>query len=284
MSITNVHTSHGDVAPPLQREPVSRQVTDGGTLVEANGQPLHPRGPDTIVEFSPQAIATADTESPPKMLAGDHSDSGEPPKSGHGSAQSEQQSADGTPLTDEQRQEIELLKKRDQEVRRHEAAHKAAAGQYAKGAPRFTFQTGPDGKPYAVGGEVQIDTSPVEGDPQATIRKMETVRRAALAPAEPSSQDRAVAAQAAATAQQARQELRRQPSGVSGGPSSSAAAGTSQTAVETVNGTGPLSDTTENDSQTHNPPTPPQSLAPSRRDGLPDSVGHGPGRLLDTRA
>ncbi|MEM6544436.1 MAG: putative metalloprotease CJM1_0395 family protein, partial [Pseudomonadota bacterium] len=52
-----------------------------------------------------------------------------------------------------------------------------------------------------------IDVSPVPGDPQATIEKARIVRRAALAPAEPSAQDRRVAAEATALEQQARAEL-----------------------------------------------------------------------------
>ena len=112
-------------------------------------------------------------------------------------------------LTEEERREVENLKRRDGEVRRHEAAHKAAAGQHAAGGPTFEYSTGPDGRRYATGGEVQIDTSEVPGDPQATIDKMQLIRRAANAPAEPSSQDRRVAAQAAATEAQARAELAR---------------------------------------------------------------------------
>lgn len=110
-------------------------------------------------------------------------------------------------LTSEERAEVKELKQRDREVRRHEQAHQAAAGQHALGGASFEFTTGPDGKRYASGGEVSVDTSAVAGNPQATIAKMQQVRRAALAPAEPSSQDRAVAAQAAATERQARSEL-----------------------------------------------------------------------------
>jgi len=113
----------------------------------------------------------------------------------------------GSELTKEEKQQVEKLKQRDAEVRRHEQAHKAAAGGNANGGPTFEFQTGPDGKRYAVGGEVSIDTSEVSGDPQATIQKMQQIRRAALAPAQPSGQDRAVAAQAQATEQAARAEL-----------------------------------------------------------------------------
>ncbi|MBT6717170.1 MAG: hypothetical protein HOB18_05950 [Nitrospina sp.] len=109
-------------------------------------------------------------------------------------------------LSEEERRILNELKARDAEVRAHEAAHLAAAGPYANGAPTFEFQTGPDGRQYATGGEVSIDTSPVPGDPEATVRKAQTIKRAALAPREPSGQDRQVAAQAAQLEAQARQE------------------------------------------------------------------------------
>ena len=108
----------------------------------------------------------------------------------------------GEPLSKEEQKQVDELKKRDREVRNHEEAHQRVGGQYAS-APSYEYQQGPDGKNYAVGGQVQIDTAPVEGDPDATIAKMEIVKRAALAPAEPSGQDRAVAAKADDIAQQA---------------------------------------------------------------------------------
>ena len=126
-------------------------------------------------------------------------------------------------LTDEERRQTDKLKAQDTEVRAHESAHVAAGGQYVRGGPTYEYQTGPDGKKYAVGGEVSIDTSPVKGDPQATIAKMETVKRAALAPAQPSGQDQAVAAQAAAAEAQAQQELAAQKG--SGGFTASGAKG-----------------------------------------------------------
>ncbi len=92
-------------------------------------------------------------------------------------------------------------------MRTHEAAHKNAAGSLARGGAQFEFETGPDGRRYAVGGEVSIDTSKVPGDPQATIAKAETIQRAATAPAQPSSQDRSVAAQASRMEAEARREL-----------------------------------------------------------------------------
>ncbi|NVJ49377.1 MAG: catalase [Gammaproteobacteria bacterium] len=106
----------------------------------------------------------------------------------------------------EEQVEINQLKARDREVRAHEAAHAAVGGNIA-GAPSYEFQRGPDGRRYAVAGEVPIDVAAVPGDPAATIRKMQQVRRAALAPVDPSSQDQAVAAQATAREAQARAEL-----------------------------------------------------------------------------
>ncbi|VXC98473.1 conserved hypothetical protein [Pseudomonas sp. 8Z] len=102
--------------------------------------------------------------------------------------------------------EISDLAQRDREVRTHEQAHAAVGGQHA-GSPTYRFERGPDGQRYAVSGEVGIDASAIPGDPEATLQKMEIVRRAALAPAEPSAQDLSVAAMAQAQAAQARAEL-----------------------------------------------------------------------------
>ncbi|MDN3483870.1 putative metalloprotease CJM1_0395 family protein [Pseudoalteromonas sp. APC 3224] len=103
-------------------------------------------------------------------------------------------------------QQIKELKARDTEVRTHEQAHAAVGGQYA-GSPSYEYQRGPDGTNYAVGGEVPIDVGVINGDPQATIEKMQTVRAAALAPAEPSGADRAIAADATQKIAAAQAEL-----------------------------------------------------------------------------
>jgi len=102
---------------------------------------------------------------------------------------------------------IEELKSRDQEVRDHEMAHVAAGGPYIKRGANYEYQKGPDGILYAVGGDVLIDTSPVAGNPEATIRKMDVVRSAALAPANPSGSDRAIASRATSTRIKASEEL-----------------------------------------------------------------------------
>ena len=113
----------------------------------------------------------------------------------------------GVELTAEEQQKVAELKALDQEVRIHEMAHVMAGGAFVTGGPSYTYQTGPDGKGYAVGGSVGIDTSPVQGDPEATIQKMQTVAAAALAPAQPSGQDLKVAAAARQAEAKARAEL-----------------------------------------------------------------------------
>ena len=85
--------------------------------------------------------------------------------------------------TPEEQKVVEQLKARDMEVRAHEQAHMSAGGQYVTGGPTFTYQKGPDGNQYAVGGEVQIDVSKVEGNPEATIQKTRAAQSAANAPA-----------------------------------------------------------------------------------------------------
>jgi len=101
---------------------------------------------------------------------------------------------------------VSELKKRDTEVRQHELAHAAVGGTHT-GAPQYQFVKGPDGKNYAVEGEVSVDASFSGGNAQEKLEKARTIRAAALAPSEPSSQDRKVAAQAARVAMQAQTEL-----------------------------------------------------------------------------
>lgn len=111
-----------------------------------------------------------------------------------------------TDLSAEAQAMVEQLKARDLEVRQHEQAHVAAAGGLVLSGPSYTFQRGPNGVNYAIGGEVNIDTSP-GNTPQETIERARTIQAAALAPAEPSGPDRAVAAQAQQMEMKARAEL-----------------------------------------------------------------------------
>lgn len=113
-------------------------------------------------------------------------------------------------LTKEQQVEAQKMRARDAEVRAHEQAHVSVGGNLVKKGASYEYRIGPDGKRYAVSGDVQIDTSEVKDDPQATVLKAQHIRRTALAPADPSAQDHQVAADAASMAMNAQQELARQ--------------------------------------------------------------------------
>ncbi len=118
----------------------------------------------------------------------------------------------------QQQQDLKVVSElatRDREVRAHEQTHASVGGAFA-GSPSYTMEQGPNGVSYAVGGEVSISTSAISGDPEATMRKADTVRRAALAPADPSAQDRSVAAQATQIKIQAQVELASQAQEIDG--------------------------------------------------------------------
>lgn len=106
----------------------------------------------------------------------------------------------------EEDKRLKWLESRDREVLAHEQAHLAAAGNAAAGGAKFTYEQGPDGKRYATGGEVPIKIASGR-TPDETIRNAMQAEKAALAPANPSSQDLRVAASARQMQVQARAEL-----------------------------------------------------------------------------
>lgn len=103
---------------------------------------------------------------------------------------------DGEELSDEEKRQVNELASIDTKVHEHENAHLAAAGGLAQGGADYTYTEGPDGKLYATGGEVSIDTSST-GDAQKDVQKAQQIQAAAMAPADPSPQDYRVAADAA---------------------------------------------------------------------------------------
>lgn len=140
-----------------------------------------------------------------KVIAEDEEQQGQQQSKGSEEESSEQEQQN----QEAEQQQIEELKARDREVRLHEQAHARVGGQYA-GPPSYEYQRGPDGNNYAVGGQVMIDVAEVPNDPKATIDKMQTVRAAALAPAEPSGADRAIAADATQKMASAQADLAQQ--------------------------------------------------------------------------
>jgi len=113
--------------------------------------------------------------------------------------------ARGGELSPEQQRQVDALARADREVRAHEQAHMSAGAGLVRGSS-YSYEAGPDNRRYAVAGEVSIDTSPGR-TPEESIAKARQIRAAALAPADPSTADRQVAAAASQMEMQARQEL-----------------------------------------------------------------------------
>lgn len=111
-------------------------------------------------------------------------------------------------LSPDEQKQVQELSARDLEVRTHEQAHASVGGPYT-GAPSYSFEVGPDGRRYAVEGEVSVDLSEA-GSPKETITKMRRVYDAALAPVKPSTQDLRVAAEASRIIAQAQAEVLKQ--------------------------------------------------------------------------
>jgi hypothetical protein len=174
---------------------------------------------DDIASVSPFAVATpadgaalpvegarpvqagAGTVSNPAAAPSPGAAGAEQPEQANGQARSDQGA-----LTPEEQAVVRELKARDAQVRAHEQAHVNAAAGLSVSGPTYSFQRGPDGRNYAVGGEVRIDTSE-EDTPRETADKAQRIQAAALAPADPSPQDRAVAAAAAQMEQRALQQI-----------------------------------------------------------------------------
>jgi len=203
---SQVRTTYGslDLSSPANRptaRPTERAAVSDAPTPKAAQAP----GFTTYVVAPSTLLAAQEARESDKIRRDDA-----PHKNGGGNTaqSSEKQLAAGEELTPEEQQEVEKLKKVDREVRAHERAHRAAGGTLT-GAAQYTYVKGPDGQMYAVAGEVAIDTGR-EASAAATVEKMEAIIRAALAPANPSSQDIAVAAQARQVLNQEADEARKE--------------------------------------------------------------------------
>lgn len=194
----------------LQKQQVAERPMPPAAVVTISPQATRnePIGPQAPPLEPPEPARREDWDTPEtwdSVAAGDTP----PPERGE-SAEPQgtqgQASLDG--LTADQRQMVIDLVRRDREVRTHEAAHQAAGGGLV-GAASYSYQQGPDGRSYAIGGECSIQI-PASDKPSEMISIAQRVRAAALAPANPSGQDLAVANAAVQMEAQARQALAQQ--------------------------------------------------------------------------
>ena len=110
-------------------------------------------------------------------------------------------------MTLEQANELKRMQSQADKVVSHEGAHAMVGGTLMLGGPVYQYELGPDGEVYETAGQSRIDMSPIAGNPQGTIFKMQHVKRAAMAPLNPSGADRVVASQADQIENQARKHL-----------------------------------------------------------------------------
>ena len=142
----------------------------------------------------------------------------------------------GKELTEQEIKQVDKLKSREKEVITHELRHQSVGGQYAS-APSYGKEKGPDGRSYITDGSVQISVSE-ESTPEKTISKMQQVYAAALAPAEPSSADRSVAAKAKSIEASARAELAEEKAQEASGSESADKAGNAEKSGAAESGSG----------------------------------------------
>jgi hypothetical protein len=91
-------------------------------------------------------------------------------------------------LTPAEQREVRRLQRLDQEVRLHEQIHAKRAMGFVRSAPSYTYEVGPDGKSYAVNGQVTVDGG-APMTPEDAIAKARLLGLAACAPGDPSLQD-----------------------------------------------------------------------------------------------
>lgn len=211
---TEVHTIyHYALGPDGRRYISGASVTMRGEeddIARATGG-VAPQEIEAREDEAAQKVSGAEEEAGPR--------SSDDAAKGSGAGQDE--------LSEEEEAKVRELQSIEREVVAHEAAHQAAAGRFG-GPVSYSYTKGPDGKDYITGGEVPIRMEK-GATPEETIRNMQQVQRAATAPADPSGQDRSVAAQAAAIAAQARSEMmaqRREDAQEGDGPVAKVAEGT----------------------------------------------------------
>ena len=121
--------------------------------------------------------------------------------------QKSEKSKSSEELSQDEKRLVNELQSRDMEVRAHEAAHQS--GGAATGGASYTYQQGPDGKMYAIGGEVSVSMRG-GSTPDETIANAQAVIASAMAPSDPSAQDFAVASSARVIMMKAQQQKTRE--------------------------------------------------------------------------
>lgn len=138
-----------------------------------------------IIELSPAARRKQENEEKARIIKSDsHTET----------------STNNLKLSQEEQKEVEEMRRINGEVKRRELAHRAVAGNYARGVISYEYETGPDGKKYAVEGHITIDARPILNNPEASIRKAQAIKSVKL--------DRSVSTEAEKMEREVRMELK----------------------------------------------------------------------------
>lgn len=180
------------------RDGRSEQLRDGSALAAA---------PSTADSSLPAQVAPPQAASPGGAAANYPIDSEDARPEGTEREERAAAMAPDQELTRQEEREIRALRQRELQVRRHERAHLAAAGDLAVKPPTYGYEVGPDGARYVVEGEVKLRTPESSLPPEERLEQALKIREAALAPTDPSPEDLQVASQARQLEAEARREL-----------------------------------------------------------------------------
>jgi hypothetical protein len=168
---------------------------------------LYNIGSSYTIKLNDKQVLVVDEDPLSKDLAKAKKDSAEK-KQEEQKVKENQEKGNPEKLSQDEKRLLDDLKARDAEVKTHEAAHQSSAGGLA-GAASYTYQQGPDGKMYAIGGEVSISTGGAS-TPEEAIANAKKIESSAMAASSPSSQDFSVASSARMMEMKAKQQLSKQ--------------------------------------------------------------------------
>jgi hypothetical protein len=114
---------------------------------------------------------------------------------------------EGAGLDEEERRQLDRLKLTDRLVRQREETQGRLTFELWDGGPEYRYETGPDGKKYAVDGTVRV--SELNDSPEEKLRRARLVRMSALIDIPPSPEGQKDAAKAIAEEGEAIRELRK---------------------------------------------------------------------------
>jgi hypothetical protein len=169
-----------------------------------DGVDISPRG-ERLAEGERRIGALGD-EAPPRDRARESRRGDESAEAGD---EAESVSDASTALSADEQRRVRELERLDRVVRAQENVHRAVAPEVVSGDSTFEYEVGPDGQRYAVRGETRIEL-PRDGDPDQVVHDAQLALRAALAPAQVSSEDRVLAMRAAGLEARARAQIQRE--------------------------------------------------------------------------